>query len=78
MTTMSRPARQCSKASAAPRRVVGPMMCQRCQNEASVHLTEPIDGQQRELHLCRPVPGRRVWPCPNRRPTWRSTRSSRA
>jgi len=28
------------------------MMCQRCQNEASVHLTEPHKGKQRELHLC--------------------------
>jgi protein arginine kinase activator len=28
------------------------MRCQRCQKEASVHLTEPIDGQRRELHLC--------------------------
>ena len=29
------------------------MICQRCQNEATVHLTEPISGQRRELHLCR-------------------------
>ncbi len=28
------------------------MTCQRCQNEAAVHLTERIKGQQRELHLC--------------------------
>jgi protein arginine kinase activator len=28
------------------------MMCQRCQKEASVYLTEPIEGQRRELHLC--------------------------
>ncbi len=28
------------------------MMCQRCQNEASVHLTEPTKGKRRELHLC--------------------------
>jgi protein arginine kinase activator len=33
--------------------MVGPMTCQRCHNEATVHLTEPSDGQQRELHLCR-------------------------
>src|SRR5205823_2682643 len=33
----------------------GPLMtCQRCQDEASVHLTETIDGQRRELHLCVP------------------------
>jgi protein arginine kinase activator len=35
-----------------PRQVVGTMTCQRCQNEAAVHLTERIKGQQRELHLC--------------------------
>jgi protein arginine kinase activator len=29
------------------------MNCQRCHNEATVHLTEPNDGQERELHLCR-------------------------
>jgi protein arginine kinase activator len=28
------------------------MRCQKCQKEASVHLTEPINGQRRELHLC--------------------------
>ena len=32
--------------------VVGPMRCQRCQKDASVHLTERIKGQRRELHLC--------------------------
>lgn len=30
------------------------MTCQRCQGEASVHLTEVVDGQSRELHLCAP------------------------
>jgi len=30
------------------------MMCQRCQEEASVHLTETVDGRRRELHLCAP------------------------
>jgi protein arginine kinase activator len=34
------------------RRVVGPMMCQRCHNEATVHVTEPAKGERRELHLC--------------------------
>lgn len=29
-----------------------PMMCQRCEDEASVHLTESVDGQKREVHLC--------------------------
>src|SRR5262249_62164477 len=38
--------------SVAPSRVVGPMRCQRCQKDASVHLTERIKGQRRELHLC--------------------------
>ncbi len=28
------------------------MRCQRCQKEATIHLTEPIKGQRREFHLC--------------------------
>jgi protein arginine kinase activator len=28
------------------------MICQRCKNEASVHLTERQAGKRRELHLC--------------------------
>jgi len=28
------------------------MTCQRCKAEASVHLTETVDGRRRELHLC--------------------------
>ena len=37
----------------------GPLMtCQRCQNEASVHLTETVDGQRRELHLCAACAGK--------------------
>lgn len=28
------------------------MTCQRCKAEASVHLTESIDGRVREVHLC--------------------------
>jgi len=28
------------------------MTCQRCSDEASVHLTEPVDGRPRDLHLC--------------------------
>jgi protein arginine kinase activator len=30
------------------------MTCQRCSDEATVHLTETIDGKRRELHLCLP------------------------
>jgi protein arginine kinase activator len=30
------------------------MMCQRCQEQASVHLSETVDGRRRELHLCGP------------------------
>jgi protein arginine kinase activator len=30
------------------------MMCQRCQEQASVHLSETVDGRRRELHLCEP------------------------
>ena len=39
------------------------MRCQRCQKEASVHLTERVKGQRRELHLASPetsAPARRV------------------
>lgn len=28
------------------------MNCQRCPKEATVHLTERVDGRRRELHLC--------------------------
>jgi protein arginine kinase activator len=28
------------------------MTCQRCKDEASVHLTETVDGRRREVHLC--------------------------
>jgi protein arginine kinase activator len=28
------------------------MTCQRCHNEASVHLTERVDGRRQEFHLC--------------------------
>ena len=28
------------------------MTCQRCQHEATVHLTEIVEGHSRQLHLC--------------------------
>lgn len=28
------------------------MNCQRCKNEATVHLTERVQGERRDLHLC--------------------------
>jgi protein arginine kinase activator len=28
------------------------MTCQRCHDDAAVHLTETVDGRRRELHLC--------------------------
>ncbi len=28
------------------------MTCQRCDDEAAVHLTETVDGRRSELHLC--------------------------
>src|SRR6266487_2057864 len=28
------------------------MTCQKCRDEASVHLTESVNGQVREVHLC--------------------------
>jgi protein arginine kinase activator len=30
------------------------MTCQRCSREASVHLSETVDGKRQELHLCGP------------------------
>ncbi len=30
------------------------MTCQRCDDEAAVHLTETVDGRRNELHLCAP------------------------
>jgi protein arginine kinase activator len=30
------------------------MTCQKCHDEASVHLTETVDGRRREVHLCVP------------------------
>jgi protein arginine kinase activator len=30
------------------------MTCQRCRDEASIHLTETVDGRRREIHLCVP------------------------
>ena len=30
------------------------MICQRCEEEASIHLTELIDGRRHEFHLCAP------------------------
>ena len=51
MTTMSRPAVS-ARVGNGSRGVVVPMMCQRCKNEATVHLTEPGKGKRRELHLC--------------------------
>ena len=76
--TMSRPGDNARSLQHAPRRVVGPMICQRCHNEATVHLTEPNDGQRRELHLCRACARKAGLALPESRPTWRSTRSCRA
>jgi protein arginine kinase activator len=30
------------------------MTCQKCQDEASIHLTETVNGRRREVHLCTP------------------------
>jgi protein arginine kinase activator len=30
------------------------MTCQKCREEATVHLTESVDGEVREVHLCGP------------------------
>jgi protein arginine kinase activator len=29
------------------------MTCQHCQDEATVHLTETVEGERREFHLCK-------------------------
>ena len=34
------------------------MTCQRCADEATVHLTESVDGERREVHLCSRCAGR--------------------
>ncbi len=34
------------------------MTCQRCKAEASVHLTETVNGRRRELHLCAACAGK--------------------
>ena len=28
------------------------MTCQRCEDQATVHLTETVNGRRREVHLC--------------------------
>ncbi len=53
------------------------MICQRCKNEASVHLTERKGGKRQELHLCLGCAGRRGWCCRNLLPTSLSTPWSR-
>jgi len=30
------------------------MTCERCSEEATVHLTDSVDGRRREIHLCMP------------------------
>jgi protein arginine kinase activator len=47
-----RDCRSDSSLAAGDRRLFTMMTCQRCQDEASVHLTESVDGQLREVHLC--------------------------
>lgn len=34
------------------------MTCQRCADEATVHLTDTVDGERREVHLCARCAGR--------------------
>ncbi len=44
------------------------MNCQRCKAEASVHLTETVDGRLREVHLCGPCARRTGVPQPDQTP----------
>jgi protein arginine kinase activator len=44
------------------------MTCQRCHEEAAVHLTETVDGRRRELHLCVPCAREAGLPLPESPP----------
>ena len=39
--------------AAVARRKAPTMTCERCTRDASVHLTDSVDGRRREIHLCR-------------------------
>lgn len=45
------------------------MTCQRCQDEATVHLTETVDGQRRKLDLCATCARKAGVPLPEKPPT---------
>ena len=80
MTTASVPGRDSVPGQPAgrPLQVVGPMRCQRCQKEATIHLTEPVKASGASCTCAEPARARRACPCPNRRRTWRWTPWSRA
>ena len=44
------------------------MNCQRCRSEATVHLTESVDGRVREVHLCGPCSRKAGLPSPDAPP----------
>lgn len=45
------------------------MTCQRCQDEATVHLTETVDGQRRKLDLCATCARKAGVPLPDKPPS---------
>ena len=45
------------------------MTCQNCRGEATVHLTESIQGKVREVHLCGSCAREHGVPCPQEAPT---------
>jgi protein arginine kinase activator len=44
------------------------MTCQSCGDEASVHVTDQVDGKMRELHLCKPCARRAGLAVPKKAP----------
>ena len=62
MTAAGRPTP--GAAAIGPRPSATPMTCQKCRDRASVHLTESVDGQLREVHLCGPCARKAGVPLP--------------
>jgi protein arginine kinase activator len=44
------------------------MTCQRCADEATVHLTDTVDGERREVHLCARCAGKAGLGAPRKPP----------
>jgi protein arginine kinase activator len=54
--TTDRPGTNSVRSASGPRPPAVPttMTCQKCRDDATVHLTESVDGQLRQVHLCGP------------------------